>query len=117
MKQCARSAHLREIKILRERRGSGGAKRAMVFKVWENDRASENVALGDMANVSFSSSKLSPSHVKASNRAPNELRRPLMPIAVVRSRLEEDADADVWVDTDVHKDDVVVASEWGAVLN
>ena len=37
-------------------------------------------------------------------------------MAVVRNSLEGDADADVWVDTDMDKDDVLVVSE-RAVLN
>ena len=54
----------------------------MLSKDRENDH--ENVVLGDVFNVLSSSSALSPSHVKAGNRAPNELRRPLMPMPVVR---------------------------------
>ena len=38
-------------------------------------------------------------------------------MAVVRNSLEEGADADTWVDTDVDKDDVVVVSERAVVLN
>ena len=47
-KRWARSAHLHEIKVLRERRGSGGAKRVVEFKdlSMKNDR--KNVALGDV---------------------------------------------------------------------
>ena len=74
----------------------------MVFN-WENDR--ENVALGEVANVSSSSSALSSSHVKARHRAPDELRQSLMPMAVVHNSLEEGADA--WIDTE-HKDNVLV---------
>ena len=55
----------------------------MVFKDLEIDR--ESVALGDVPNVSSSSSAFS-SHVKARNRAPDELRRPLMPKGVVSNR-------------------------------
>ena len=69
-----------------------------------------------MASVSSSSSALSASHVKARNRAPDELRRPLIPMAVVRKNLEEGADADVWVDTNVDED-VSVASEREVMLN
>ena len=54
--------------------------------------------------------------LKSSNRAPDALRRPLMPMAVVRNNMEEDVDADVWVDTDMDKDDILVVSE-RAVLN
>ncbi|KAN0088004.1 hypothetical protein V8E55_006625 [Tylopilus felleus] len=78
---------------------------------------SRPLTLGDVASVSSSSSALSPSHVKARHRLPDELRRPLMPMAVVRNSLEEGADADTWVDTDVDKDDVVVVSERAVVLN
>ncbi|KAN0087931.1 hypothetical protein V8E55_006552 [Tylopilus felleus] len=93
---------------------SGAA--ALVIKNRENDR--ENVVLGDVpvASVSSSSSALSASHVKARNRAPDELRRPLIPMAVVRKNLEEGADADVWVDTNVDED-VSVASEREVMLN
>ena len=114
-KRWARSAHLHEIKILRELRGSGGAKRAMVFKDWENDR--ENVALGDMFNDFSSSSALSLPHLPARIRAPDELRRPLTPMVVVRSSLEEGGDGDAWVDTDVDEDDLSVVSERAVVLN
>ena len=54
-----RSAYLHQIKVLGERRGSGGAKRALVFKDPEKDR--ENVVLGDVASVSPSPSALFPS--------------------------------------------------------
>ena len=55
--------------------------------------------------------------LKGSNKAPDELRRPLMPTAVVRNSLEKDLDADMWVDTDVDKDEVLVVSERTVVLN
>ena len=76
--------------------GSGGAtgKRAMIFKDREIDR--ESVALGDVANVSSSSSAFS-SHVKARNRAPDELRRPLMPKG--GNSLEEDEMRGSWTRT------------------
>ena len=72
--------------------------------------------LEDVASVSSSSSALCPPHLKARNKAPDELRRPLTPMAVVRSSLAEGVDADAWVDADVNKDDLVV-SEWAVVLN
>ena len=60
------SAYLHEIKFLRERRGSGGAKRALVFKGRENDR--QKVVLGGVASVSSSSSALSPERQRQSAR-------------------------------------------------
>ena len=117
-KRWARSARLHEIKVLRERRGIGGAKWAIVFKDRESFR--KNVALGDVFDVSSSSSSstLSPPQVKASNRAPDELRRPLVLMAVLRNRLEEGErwGGDAWVDTDVDKNDVLVVSERAVVL-
>ena len=90
----------------------------MVLKDRENltVRTSES---GWVGGVSEASSALSPPYlrVKARNRALDELRRPLMPMAVVRNSLEEGADADAWVGTDVDKDDVMVVSERAVVLN
>ena len=53
--------------------------------------------------------------IKARHRVSDELRWPLTPIAVVCNSLEEDADADAWVDTGVDEDeddsDLLVVSE------
>ena len=51
---------------------------------------------------------LSPFHVTARGKLPNELRRPLTPMGLVRGTLEEGADADALVDTDMDEDDLSV---------
>ncbi|KAG8214906.1 UNC-like C-terminal-domain-containing protein [Butyriboletus roseoflavus] len=96
-KRWARTAHLHEIKVFRERHGSGVGKRSGAHKDRENDHE-------DVFNVLPS---LSPSHAK--NRPQDVLRRPLTPFGAVRSS-EESTDADAWIDTDVDvEDDVSVA--------
>ena len=107
-KRWARSAHIHEIKVLRERRGSAGGKRTGGYKDCENDHL-HGGSLGDVFSLS---SVLSPSQVKTKG-GPHELRRPLTPLGLVRS-MEEGTDADAWIDTDVD-DDVSVVSE--IVLN
>ena len=96
-KRWARTAHLHEIKISRERRGSGG-KRSGAYKERENDhqRSSE-----DVFNVPLSS----PFQAKAKCRSHDDFCRPRTPL---RSREESaGADADVWIDTDADADDDV----------
>ena len=117
-KRFARSAHLHEIKVLREGRGSGGKRSGGATKDRadrENDRES---VLGDVFNA-VPSSSLSPFQVRAGKgRAVEDVRRPpLSPLRVGR-RLEESTDADVWIDTDVDDDvSVVSESERAVVLN
>lgn len=106
-KRWARTAHLHEIKVFRERRGSGGGKRSVAYKDRENGNENENEnenegSLGDVFNVNV--------HGNVKSRPQEGFRR-----GVVRSS-EESADADVWVDTDV-EDDVSVGSERVIVLN
>ncbi|KAF9220284.1 hypothetical protein BS17DRAFT_787861 [Gyrodon lividus] len=117
-KRCARTAHLHEVKGIRERRGSGSAKRA------EKDRGRENE--GPSADV-FSVSSSSPSLPAPKSRDPHAQspamqrpRRPFSPLGIVRGPPEDSTDADVWIDTDVEGSDVVsdyVASESAVVLN
>ncbi|KAF8547292.1 hypothetical protein OG21DRAFT_1501633 [Imleria badia] len=104
-KRWGRSAHLHEIKVLRERRGSAGGKRSGgANRDRENERES---AFGDVFNDV--SSSMSPFQVRAGKDA---RRPPLSPLRVVR-RLGESTDADVWIDTDVDDD----VSERAVVLN
>ena len=55
--------------------------------------------------------------MKARNRLPDELRRPLMLMAVARNSLEDGADGNVWVNTDMDEEDVSVTAERTVVLN
>lgn len=105
-KRWARTAHLHEIKVFHERRGSGGGKRSGAHKDRENDHED---SLRDVFNV-FPS--LSPPQSK--NRPQDVFRRPLTPFGVVRNS-EESTDADAWIDTDV--DDDVSVAEGAVVLN
>lgn len=108
-KRLARTAHLHEIKVSRERRGSGGGKRS--GKDRENDHED---SLGDVFSILPS---LSPSQARAKCRPQDYLRRPLTPFGMAPS-LEEKTEADAWIDTDVDADDDdSVVSERAVVLN
>jgi len=107
-KHLARTAHLHEIKVSRERRGTGGGKR--FGKDRENDHEG---SLGDVFSILPS---LSPSQPKAKCRPQDYFRRPLTPFGMA-SGLEESADADAWIDTDVDDDDSIVSERAAVVLN
>ncbi|KAG9308814.1 UNC-like C-terminal-domain-containing protein [Chiua virens] len=98
-KRWARTAHLHEIKLFRERCGSGSGKRAGY-----KDRENEREGMGD---VFHGSPRLVP-------KGKGKVRRPLTPLGM--SGLEE-AEADVWIDTDVDGDEEDVVSERVVVLN
>ncbi|KAF8835940.1 hypothetical protein BDN67DRAFT_974774 [Paxillus ammoniavirescens] len=103
-KRWARTAHLHEVKIVRERRGSGGAKHANKATGRENE--------GPHADV-FSVSSSAPSSIGWRSRDPivtspvRRPRRPFSPLGAVRRPTEDSVDADVWIDTDVEGSDSV----------
>ena len=111
----ARTAHLHEIKVSRERRGSAGGKRPGAYQDRENENDHEG-SLRDVFNVPPS---LSLAQAKARYRPQDDFRRPLTPLGVASS-LEESTDADAWIDTDVDADEDegdCVVSERVVVLN
>lgn len=107
-KRWARTAHLHEIKVFHERRGSGAGKWSGVYKNREHDHEG---SLGDVFNISPSSF---PSQAKSRPR--DVFRRPLALFGVVR-RSEESTDADAWIDTDVDDDDDASVAGEAVMLN
>ena len=107
-KRWARTAHLHEIKVFGERRGSGGGsggKRAAAVAYRDRENHPEG-SLGDVFNVSLSMSPFQ----KIKGRTQLACRRPLIPV----HGSEGSTDADIWIDTDVDADDdddVSVVSE------
>ncbi|KIK85962.1 hypothetical protein PAXRUDRAFT_831944 [Paxillus rubicundulus Ve08.2h10] len=101
-KRWARTAHLHEVNVVRERRGSGGAKHANKDKGRENE--------GPHADVfSLSSSAMTWKSQDPIVTSPVVRRpcRPFSPLGAVRCAPEDCVDADAWIDTDVEGSDSV----------
>ncbi|KIJ59034.1 hypothetical protein HYDPIDRAFT_118855 [Hydnomerulius pinastri MD-312] len=109
-KRWARTAHLHEVKAVRERRSSGSGRRA------EKDRDRENQDFADVFSVHTPSS--SPSK-HCDPLFPTKHRGPFSVLGALRSPLDDSTDADAWIDTDVEGSDFgsdFVASEGAVVL-